>query len=331
MKNKFANRFFIQRSLINTITTTRLIALVILYIYPTPIFIVGLSIGVGISDFIDGYLARLWKCETPFGKILDQSVDKIVAIVFLLFYLHLQEVQGWFVYLFILRELLVVFGRSIKIIESSSNYYGKVKMFLLYIFIVFISYKNYNSQFFSNAYSEMVLLFEIGILFFSYLAVFNSIQKNIQDRVVVMIGSTFYSAFLIKKMPGTVSSLIVFTILYYFSDIAIAIKIAVTAICIIAHFLVYPLFEKIYQEEDVGFYTMDETIAVLLFWMIAFQGPLIWAIGFSLFRFFDILKPLGIKKLESTFYLKKSMRILADDLLAILYTLIISYAIKQYV
>lgn len=41
--------------------------------------------------------------------------------------------------------------------------------------------------------------------------------------------------------------------------------------------------------------------------------------GFILFRFFDILKPLGIKRIQE---LKGGAGILADDLLAGLYALI---------
>ena len=132
-------------------------------------------------------------------------------------------------------------------------------------------------------------------------------------------------------MPGTISSLAAFLILYYFSATAIEIKLVVTLLFILAHFFVYPLFEQLYQKEDVSYYTIDETIAVLLFWMLPIQGILLWSLGFVLFRFFDILKPLGIKKIETTVKLTKSMRIVADDVLAMLYTLLITYVVKEFI
>ena len=146
-----------------------------------------------------------------------------------------------------------------------------------------------------------------------------------------MLGSTMYSAYLIKKMPGTISSLFVFLVVYYFSAIAIEIKIIVLVLFLLAHFVVYPLFEKIYQKEDVAFYTIDETIAILILWLLPFQDPLLWTICFVLFRFFDIYKPLGIKKVETTNYLSKNIRIIADDLLAIFYTIIITYVFKEFI
>ncbi len=331
MKSFSSNDFFLKRSFINTITLTRVAAVFILFIDTHPLFILILSIGVGVSDFLDGYLARTWKCETSFGKHFDQLADKIVAIVFLLFFYHLKEIQIWFVILFILRELLVVIGRKIKLIEDHSNYFGKVKTFLFYVFIIFIACRNYDNEFCSTSYSFLVLLSEILILYFSYFAILKSISKNIQDKIVVMLGSTMYSAYLIKKMPGTISSLFVFLVVYYFSAIAIEIKIIVLVLFLLAHFVVYPLFEKIYQKEDVAFYTIDETIAILILWLLPFQDPLLWTICFVLFRFFDIYKPLGIKKVETTNYLSKNIRIIADDLLAIFYTIIITYVFKEFI
>ena len=331
MITEIRGNYFFKRTIINSITFLRLIAALILFNYPIAFIILVLSIGVGISDYLDGYLARLWKCETNFGKNLDQWVDKVVAIAFLLFYYQLQAISLWFIILFVLREIFVVLGRSFKLIEGSSNSYGKIKTFLFYIFIIFISYKNYNPSLHSNAYPAMVLLGEGLILFYSYFAVISSVQKNLQDKIVYFIGSSFYTAYIIKKMPGTISSLASFLILYYFSYIAIEIKLVITLIFILIHFFTYSLFEKLYQKEDISFYTIDEVIAVLLFWMLSLHGLKLWVLVFILFRCFDIFKPLGIKKVETTSYLTKSMRIIADDLMAMLYTLIIIYAIKQYI
>ena len=199
MSTKPKNKFLLHRTIINSITFIRLIAVILLFIYPNPLLILALSIGVGLSDYLDGYLARLWKCETNFGKNLDQWVDKVVAIAFLLFYYQLQAISLWFIILFVLREIFVVLGRSFKLIEGSSNSYGKIKTFLFYIFIIFISYKNYNPSLHSNAYPAMVLLGEGLILFYSYFAVISSVQKNLKDKLVYFIGSSFYTAYIIKK------------------------------------------------------------------------------------------------------------------------------------
>ena len=41
----------------------------------------SLMVAAGISDFLDGWLARRWKLETPFGKLLDPVADKLLLCV----------------------------------------------------------------------------------------------------------------------------------------------------------------------------------------------------------------------------------------------------------
>ena len=38
----------------------------------------------GLTDFVDGYLARLWKQETAFGKMMDPIADKTIVIMTLI-------------------------------------------------------------------------------------------------------------------------------------------------------------------------------------------------------------------------------------------------------
>ena len=75
------------------------------------------------------------------------------------------------------------------------------------------------------------------------------------------------------------------------------------------------------NSEDPGWIVIDEVSGQ---WMafafiapeIILQYPWLILIGFALFRFFDILKPLGIKKLEA---LPGALGVMADDLLGGIY------------
>jgi phosphatidylglycerophosphatase A len=49
------------------------------------------------------------------------------------------------------------------------------------------------------------------------------------------------------------------------------------------------------------------------------------------FRFFDILKPFGIKAFEKSVNFTKATRVLGDDLIAIFYTFMIIYAIEFFI
>lgn len=75
----------------NILTVTRLFAapgVVLLFLYFTrpwaDWFALLLFIGAALTDFIDGYLARLWKQESKFGAMLDPIADKAMVVIALL-------------------------------------------------------------------------------------------------------------------------------------------------------------------------------------------------------------------------------------------------------
>lgn len=86
--------------------------------------------------------------------------------------------------------------------------------------------------------------------------------------------------------------------------------------------------------EDPGKFVMDEAAGQsVTFLMIGFTGlaetdSMILLAGFLLFRLFDILKPLGIHRLQD---LSGSFGILADDLLAGVYSCIVLHCIFFFV
>ncbi|PJA08607.1 MAG: phosphatidylglycerophosphatase A, partial [Flavobacteriales bacterium CG_4_10_14_0_2_um_filter_32_8] len=72
---------------------------------------------------------------------------------------------------------------------------------------------------------------------------------------------------------------------------------------------------------------IDEVIGM---WITMLFVPLTWLtilIGFILFRFFDILKPLGIKKMEN---FNGGLGVMADDMLAGIYSNILLLIIVRF-
>jgi phosphatidylglycerophosphatase A len=84
--------------------------------------------------------------------------------------------------------------------------------------------------------------------------------------------------------------------------------------------------------DDPSIYTLDETLAIVMAWVLLVRLSMIdGVILFSLFRFFDILKPLGIRSIEKKSNWSAAIRNIADDMAAMFYTLIIFKMIKIYV
>ena len=90
------------------------------------------------TDVVDGYLARRWDAVTPFGRVMDPFVDKVLVIggLILLAGGDLAPRSGiatWMAILVLGRELLVTSVRAV--VESSggafpADWAGKVKMLL---------------------------------------------------------------------------------------------------------------------------------------------------------------------------------------------------------
>jgi phosphatidylglycerophosphatase A len=177
-------------------------------------------------------------------------------------------------------------------------------------------------------------VFQFAIILVSYISLYQSFlfsKKNfITHHASIMLGSGLYSAFLIKKMPGTITSLLFMGALYFFKDTAFNIKLSICIVAFLSHFGLYKSFAVWVDNQDPSIYTLDEVIALLVFWLIPFHADISWVLGFLLFRFFDILKPFGISNLERASLLSSEMKVLADDLLAIVYTIILIYLIEYF-
>lgn len=103
----------------------------------------ALFVIAGISDIIDGYLARKQNQVTSFGRVIDPFVDKILVIGAYIFLagdgfldadqVRTSDVAGWMVVVILGRELLVTSLRGVTEAAGQSfaaNAYGKAKMAL---------------------------------------------------------------------------------------------------------------------------------------------------------------------------------------------------------
>jgi CDP-diacylglycerol--glycerol-3-phosphate 3-phosphatidyltransferase len=102
----------------------------------------GIVFGVaGITDQIDGYLARRWQVESDFGRIFDPLADRLMidAAVILLYAADHMPLAG----------LLVILGRDLALMlgykaiapqgyELKVNFIGKAATWLLYAGIGFL-------------------------------------------------------------------------------------------------------------------------------------------------------------------------------------------------
>ena len=120
--------------------------------------------------------------------------------------------------------------------------------------------------------------------------------------------------------PGTFGSLFALT-LFLLTDLPLPAHFALILAGAIVGTYASTVAEKILNEKDSKKIIIDEFIG---FYVSVLYLPKSWEFAvaaFLLFRFFDILKPLFIAKLEKT--LSNGLGIMADDILAGIYTNII--------
>ena len=141
-------------------------------------------------------------------------------------------------------------------------------------------------------------------------------SAHIALSYIATIGFLGYSPF----APGTVGSLLALAV-FLMTDLPIYAHFSVIIIGAVLGIYASSAAEKILNEKDSKKIIIDEFIGfyVSVFYLPKTFGLVIAA--FLLFRFFDILKPLFISKLEKT--LSNGLGVMADDILAGIYTNIV--------
>ncbi|SDQ39162.1 CDP-alcohol phosphatidyltransferase family protein [Quadrisphaera sp. DSM 44207] len=93
----------------------------------------------GLSDYVDGYLARRWHQETRLGQLLDPAADRLYILVTLLGLAWRELVPWWVVVLIVARDFLLF--ATLPVLTRAGygplpvHYLGKAATFcLLYAF-----------------------------------------------------------------------------------------------------------------------------------------------------------------------------------------------------
>lgn len=137
----------------NALTIVRfiLVPFIVYYIltgqYITGFIVLTIS---GLTDILDGCIARKFNFITNFGKLVDPLADKTTQIAVLASLTFKNIVPLWILIIVFIKEILMVAGASFlygKKLVVSSRWYGKLATVLFYVAIVcslLIEYCNVN-------------------------------------------------------------------------------------------------------------------------------------------------------------------------------------------
>ncbi len=136
----------------------------------------------GITDVLDGYIARKYKMTSELGKILDPLADKMTQIAILAALVIKHPQLLWVVAIYLAKELTMLIGGLIilrkNIPMASSKWFGKIGTLLFYVatFVV-IAFPNLLSE---NAIFMLIGAVTLYMLFTlaMYIPVFFRLKKK---------------------------------------------------------------------------------------------------------------------------------------------------------
>lgn len=114
--------------------------------YIATIIVLTLS---GLTDILDGFIARKFNFISDFGKLMDPLADKATQVALLITLTIQKIIPIWIIIIVVLKEFLMVSGASFlygKELVVSSKWYGKLATVLFYVAIVCSLFiQNWNS------------------------------------------------------------------------------------------------------------------------------------------------------------------------------------------
>jgi len=97
----------------------------------------------GLSDALDGYLARAFSWQSNLGSFLDPIADKLLLIVFFVLLSHKNIIPIWLTGLVVGRDIIIVVGASFyqwktRALKMSPLISSKINTAMQVIFVLFM-------------------------------------------------------------------------------------------------------------------------------------------------------------------------------------------------
>jgi phosphatidylglycerophosphatase A len=136
--------------------------------------------------------------------------------------------------------------------------------------------------------------------------------------LIMLIATGCYAGYL-PKVPGTWGSLVGLLLFYLLRPLSLPVYLAVVAFLFVVGTLAAGEAEKILDTRDPKIVVIDEIVGMLVTMTAVPATPLNMALGFILFRIFDIGKPFPVSFFDQRFH--GGPGIMLDDVMAGLYSL----------
>ncbi len=141
----------------------------------------------GITDIVDGFIARKFNLISNFGKLMDPLADKLTQIATLASLVFTNIIPIWILLIVFLKEFIMICGASFlygKDVVVYSRWYGKLATVLFYIAIVIsLLLKQFNlTGFWQNLDLGLYTLALVATIFSLIMYVRDLYQKGFIDK-----------------------------------------------------------------------------------------------------------------------------------------------------
>ena len=142
----------------------------------------GIFILAGITDRVDGYIARKHKLITTFGKFLDPIADKLLVAAALIALVQRNDITSWTAILIISREFIVTGLRLVAVGEGiviSASNIGKLKTATQIVAIAAILLKDFPLSLITTfPFGKYAMMIAVIITLYS---LYDYLAKNIKN------------------------------------------------------------------------------------------------------------------------------------------------------
>ncbi|MCR5353757.1 MAG: CDP-diacylglycerol--glycerol-3-phosphate 3-phosphatidyltransferase [Clostridiales bacterium] len=93
-------------------------------------------LAAGLTDVLDGYIARKYNCISTLGKVLDPLADKLIQASAFICLWVMNYIPWWMPVIYLIKEILTIIGASIVFTKKKSvvmsNVFGKLATVLVF-------------------------------------------------------------------------------------------------------------------------------------------------------------------------------------------------------
>lgn len=120
----------------------------------------------GITDVLDGYIARKYDIVTKWGQAMDPLADKLVQLTVLVCFTIKQFIPLWIIIIYGIKELLMIFGGILLYTRRNktvlpANSYGKIATVIFYVAILAIA--------FNSVYGKLLMITSVLIALYAFI------------------------------------------------------------------------------------------------------------------------------------------------------------------